>query len=101
MELNLAGVIVGIASFVIIGVFHPLVIKGYWYLGVRCRWIFLALGIILLAFSLVSSNIYCSILLGVTAFSSFWSVREIYEQRRRVRRGWFPRNPASPDDDNI
>lgn len=32
-------------------------------------------------------------LLGVTAFSSFWTILEIFEQEKRVEKGWFPRNP--------
>jgi peptide methionine sulfoxide reductase MsrA len=32
-----------------------------------------------------------STLLGVFAFSSFWGIREMFEQRKRVRKGWYPR----------
>ena len=32
-------------------------------------------------------------LLGVFAFSCFWTVHEITEQEERVRKGWFPANP--------
>ncbi|MDE6270388.1 MAG: DUF4491 family protein, partial [Muribaculaceae bacterium] len=39
-----------------------------------------------------------SALLGVTAFSSFWTILEIFEQRERVRKGWFPANPARKKD---
>lgn len=93
MELNFSGLYIGIASFLIIGIFHPLVIKGYWYFGMKCRWLFLLLGVIFLALSLTAGNTTVSILLGVSAFSSFWGIKEIYEQRRRVERGWFPDNP--------
>jgi hypothetical protein len=34
-----------------------------------------------------------SALLGVTGFSSFWTIKEIFEQEQRVERGWFPANP--------
>lgn len=81
------------ASFLIIGLFHPLVIKGYWHFGLKCRWIFLIFGLISLFISLIVSNIYLSILLGVTSFSCFWSIKEIKEQKQRVERGWFPANP--------
>ena len=30
------GLLIGLATFLIIGVFHPLVIKGEYYFGVRC-----------------------------------------------------------------
>ena len=37
-EYNLTGLVIGIATFLIIGLFHPLVVKGEYYLGVRCWW---------------------------------------------------------------
>ena len=43
--------------------------------------------------TIASRPMMASALLGVTAFSSFWSILEIFEQQERVRKGWFPRNP--------
>ena len=45
-EYNLTGLVIGIATFLIIGLFHPLVVKGEYYLGVRCWWVFLVMGIV-------------------------------------------------------
>lgn len=88
------GVAVGLATFLIIGIFHPFVIKGEYYLGKRiCRSLFLILGIITLVASLLIADPLLSVLLGVTSFSSFWGIGEVNEQERRVARGWFPRNP--------
>ena len=36
-QINWTGVIIGLSTFLIIGLFHPLVIKGYYYLGLKCR----------------------------------------------------------------
>ncbi len=85
------GLLVGLCSFLIIGLFHPLVIKGEYYFGQKCRWWFLTAGIILCGASIMISNLIVSILLGVTAFSCFWSVKEVKEQKARVERGWFPK----------
>lgn len=90
---NLSGLIIGFCTFLIIGLFHPLVIKGEYYLGVKCWWLFLCMGIACTILSIFIENTMTSILLGVTAFSSFWSILEIFEQRERVRKGWFPKNP--------
>lgn len=88
------GVAVGLATFLIIGIFHPFVIKGEYYLGKRiCRSLFLIFGIITLVASLLIADPLLSVLLGVTSFSSFWGIGEVNEQERRVARGWFPRNP--------
>ena len=86
------GIIIGLATFIIIGVFHPLVIKAEYYLGVRSWWIFALSGIICIVASVFVSNHILSICLGVIAFSSFWSIHELFEQRERVRKGWFPAN---------
>lgn len=91
--MNFVGLIVGVCTFLIIGFFHPIVIKAEYYWGVKCWWLFLAVGISATIGSLLIENMTISTLLGVFAFSSFWSIKELYEQRERVRKGWFPRNP--------
>ena len=98
---HIAGLAVGLATFLIIGLFHPLVIKGEYYVGRKIRWWFLCAGIILLGLCLYVDDIVASILLGVTAFSCLWSIHEVNEQVERVRRGWFPANPrrAAKDGD--
>ncbi len=90
---HLAGLFIGICTFLIIGLFHPIVIKAEYYWGVRCWWIFLILGIAGIVASLSVDNILISSLLGVFAFSSFWTIKEIFEQEKRVKKGWFPKNP--------
>lgn len=91
--IHFEGLLIGLATFLIIGIFHPLVIKGEYYLGQTSRWYFLAGGILFLAASLLASSLVASALLGVTSFSCFWSIKEVVEQKERVRKGWFPENP--------
>lgn len=93
MELNFTGVIIGVATFLVIGLFHPLVIKAEYYIGVRSWWLFLFGGIVSGAASLLVENLIVSIILGVVAFSSFWSIGEVFQQKKRVEKGWFPANP--------
>ena len=92
--MNFTGIITGLATFLIIGVFHPIVIKAEYYLGTKCWWIFLLSGVIFGALSIIVSDPILSTILGVTAFSSFWSIIELKEQRERVRKGWFPAGPG-------
>ena len=80
---HLVGIVVGAATFLIIGVFHPFVIKGEYYFGVRCWWAFAA--------SLWVENLILSILLAVWGASSLWGIGELFEQRERVAKGWFPK----------
>lgn len=93
MNFNVSGIIIGVATFLIIGLFHPLVIKAEYYIGVKSWWLFMLLGIVSIVASLLVANLIFSILLGVVAFSSFWSIGEVFQQKKRVEKGWFPANP--------
>ncbi|MBR2962017.1 MAG: DUF4491 family protein [Alistipes sp.] len=95
MEINFTGIIIGISTFLIIGLFHPLVIKGEYYFGVKCWWAFLFVGIVALVASLMVDNLIVSSLLAVTGASSLWGIGELFEQRKRVERGWFPKRDKS------
>lgn len=90
---HLGGVIIGICTFLIIGLFHPVVVKAEYYWGTKCWWLFLLLGIAGVIGSLLVENLLLSSLLGVFSFSSFWTIKELFEQRERVLKGWFPMNP--------
>lgn len=91
--MNLQGLIIGISAFIIIGVFHPIVIKSEYYVGKKVWPIFLLTGILLVALSIFVSNITLSAIISVTGFASLWSIHEIFEQEERVKKGWFPNNP--------
>ena len=93
MEFKFSGIIIGVATFLVIGLFHPLVIKAEYYIGVKSWWLFLLLGILSVVASLLVVDLTISILLGVVAFSSFWSIGEVFQQKKRVEKGWFPANP--------
>jgi hypothetical protein len=73
--MNFTGIITGLATFLIIGVFHPIVIKAEYYLGTKCWWIFLLSGVIFGALSIIVSDPILSTILGVTAFSSFFLIQ--------------------------
>lgn len=92
--MNLGGILVGLATFLIIGIFHPIVIKAEYWLGVKCWWIFVIGGLAFGAASILVENMIVSTILGVTAFSSFWSILELFHQRERVNKGWFPEGPG-------
>ena len=55
---HLQGLVIGICTFLIIGMFHPIVVKAEYYWNTRCWWF-----------------------------------KEIFEQEKRVQKGWFPKNP--------
>lgn len=90
---HMGGIIMGICTFLIIGLFHPVVVKAEYYWGTRCWWLFGILGVVAMIGSVFIQDLLLSSLLGVFSFSSFWTIKEIFEQKERVRKGWFPMNP--------
>ncbi|MDR1847869.1 MAG: DUF4491 family protein [Bacteroidales bacterium] len=93
LQHNLTGLAIGLATFLIIGLFHPLVIKAEYYIGVKSWWIFFFAGLGFFVLSIQFDNVLISTIFGVLAFSSFWSILEVFAQKKRVDKGWFPRNP--------
>ncbi|MBU3092653.1 DUF4491 family protein [Clostridium sp. CM028] len=89
--MNFHGIFIGIAAFLIIGVFHPIVIKGEYYFGKKIWPVFLILGIVFVLVSLYIKNTTLSAIVGVAGFSCIWSIHEIIEQEERVKKGWFPK----------
>jgi hypothetical protein len=90
---NLTGIVIGLGTFLIIGLSHPLVIKGEYYFGVRVWWAFLVAGLAALVGSLLVESVIGQTLLGVTGFTFLWGIGEVFHQKKRVEKGWFPRNP--------
>ena len=39
------------------------------------------------------ANVLFSAILGVVGASCLWSIGELFEQRQRCEKGWFPKNP--------
>lgn len=91
--LNGSGILIGLTTFIVIGVFHPVVIKCEYYFSDRVWPVFLAGGLAFCAASLFVERPLLSSVLGVVGFSLLWSIRELKQQTRRVEKGWFPRNP--------
>ena len=92
------GIIIAVCTFLIIGLFHPIVIKAEYYTGTRYWWVFLVVGILCIAVALFIENTLLSACFGVFGASSLWGIGELFEQRKRVLRGWFPKNPKRQDE---
>lgn len=87
------GILIGVVSFLVIGLFHPIVIKCEYYFTEKCWPVFLVGGIIACGVSLFIENIVASAIVAIFGFSMLWSIIELKEQTQRVERGWFPANP--------
>ncbi len=93
MEVYYTGVIIAVSTFLIIGIFHPIVMKTEYYTGTRYWWVFLVAGIICIGAAFLVANVLFSAILGVVGASCLWSIGELFEQRQRCEKGWFPKNP--------
>ncbi len=97
-NIHLTGLSIAVSTFLVIGLFHPIVIKMEYYFGVRLWWIFLLAGIAFIIGSMLIANVIISSLLGVLGASCLWSIGELFEQKQRVKKGWFPMNPKREEE---
>ncbi|MGN0894019.1 MAG: DUF4491 family protein [Succinivibrio sp.] len=88
-----SGIVIAVLTFLIIGIFHPIVIKTEYYFGTSLWWIFALAGIIQIAASTVVANVILSSTLAVSGATCLWTIHELFEQKERVKKGWFPKNP--------
>ena len=86
------GLTIAFSTFLIIGVFYSIVILTGHYFGTGPWWVFLVLGIGAIIASLCIAQVILSSLLGVIGASCLWSIGELFEQKKRVDKGWFPKN---------
>ena len=92
--MNFKGIVLGALSFLIIGVWHPIVIKGEYHLGRKaCVPLFGAIGAACVALSMRVKNTMLNTAIALFGFSALWGIHEVAEQEQRVARGWFPANP--------
>ena len=91
--MNFEGLILGIAAFLCIGIWHPIVIKTEYYWGTRPWIVFLVIGLASIIAALFIENTVISAVVGVFGASALWGIGELFEQKKRVEKGWFPKNP--------
>lgn len=87
------GILIGLFSFAVIGIFHPIVIKGEYYFSDRIWPLFLIAGLIFLGLSVMTKGVVFSSFFAILGFTCLWSIGEMKKQRKRVEKGWFPQNP--------
>ena len=90
--MNFQPIIFGAVTFIIIGVFHPIVIKAEYYFSYKIWPLFAVIGTALLVSTLFMDGLLANILsiLGITCL---WCIIELFQQKKRVEKGWFPQNP--------
>jgi len=92
------GIIIAVCTFLTIGIWHPVVIKTEYYLGTRVWWVYLLIGLGCVIGALFIENTILSAVVGVFGASALWGIGELFAQKRRVEKGWFPMNPKRKDE---
>jgi len=92
-NLNFTGLLLGIVMLILTGFGHLFIIKGQYYWDTRLWPLLLILGILFTAASLFAGSALLSGILGISGVTLFWSIYELFKQKERVRKGWFPDNP--------
>ncbi len=82
--MQFAGIIVGIYTFIMIGVLHFVVVKIEQVIGSHIWPWFVVLGLVFGVASVMASDVLSSALLGVSGFLFAWSGPELKKQRERV-----------------
>lgn len=91
--LNLSGLIVGAACFLIIVVSRWSCIVGEYYFTKKLWIAFLLFGLLCIGSAFFMINIMLSSIVAMLGFTYLWGIGEIIEQEERVKKGWFPHNP--------
>lgn len=96
-EYHLLGLLIGISTFLIIGLFHPVVIKAEYYLGTRVWWLFMLLGVLGVIGSLIIRKYF--------DFGSSWSIFFFifldYQRDIRTRRTGTKRMVSQKSEKNL
>jgi hypothetical protein len=82
--MQFAGIIVGIYTFIMIGVLHFAVVKIERVIGSHIWPWFIVLGLVFGVASVMVSDVLASALLGVSGFLLEWSGPELRKQKERV-----------------
>jgi len=91
--MNIYGLMLGAITIFAIGFCHMLVMKGEYYWGTRWWPVLLFGGSFLIFVSLLVDDAFLSGSFGILGFALLWSIYELFKQKERVRKGWFPKNP--------
>ncbi len=91
--MSFQGLLLGFVCFLCIGIFHPIVVYAEYYFSKKIAWLFFLIGLSACVASIFLPSLFLSGSLAIFGISCFWSIHELYEQEKRVEKGWYPKNP--------
>jgi len=90
--MNYFGLLMGLATLLIIGLGFPLVIQGERKFGFLWWPYMMAVGIIFIVASLFVQVDWLAVVIGVLGATFVWGSTELKEQAVRTEIGWYPFN---------
>ncbi|MCW4013294.1 MAG: DUF4491 family protein [Candidatus Bathyarchaeota archaeon] len=84
-----AGIILGVITFVMIGILHVAVVKIEQIWGAHLWPWFVVIGVLMGIGSLFVDDVLVSALLGINGFMFAWSGPELKKQKERVASGYY------------
>lgn len=91
--MSFSGLLIGLFSFIVVGILHPIAVKCKNHYSYRVWPVFLATGLLFLVVSLLTEHVTASAIFGVTGVACLWSIGELREQTELIQKDWFPANP--------
>lgn len=95
--MNLFGLVIGVATLLIIGLGFPLVIRGERHCGYLWWPYMMGIGLLLIGLSLLIRLDWLSVVVGVLGATFVWGSTELKEQAVRTEIGWYPFNAEKID----
>lgn len=89
--LNYYGIVIGLVMLITTGLGHVIVIKGEYHFGIKIWPLFLVIGIFAVISSILVKSSLLSGALAIVGITFLWGILELFHQRERVRKGWFPK----------
>lgn len=90
--MNFFGLLLGVATLIIIGLGFVWVIRAEYHLGYLWWPFIMGVGILTVVGSLLISSVWGSALLGILGASIIWGSTELKEQAVRAELSWYPFN---------
>ncbi len=90
--MNFFGLLLGIATLLIIGLGFPLVINGERVFGYLCWPYMMSVGLLFIVISIFININWISAIIGILGATFVWGSTELKEQAVRTELGWYPFN---------
>jgi uncharacterized protein DUF4491 len=98
--MNFTGLILGLCTFIAIGLGFLWVVKLEYYVGAHIARVTGAVGLVVALASLFIPDFMPAAIVGIVGGTIFWGATELPDQEMRVRNGVFRANPKKKTDSN-